>query len=251
MTKIVAVLLVTSSIALAQDIGAAITGSGTANFIAKWSSSTNLTVSALCQSASGGLVGIGTCSPTQRLQINSGNVVVKGINNFTAKGQTANYYVGDTNHSVGATFAGGLYFSTYKAPKAMVINDTVVTQDGSTFANIGLGTTTPSALIDIEPGNVHCQSDACVHGTTLFNVSNSIRVDLLGTTYLGNPNSDGVLLITGLTFPDGTTQTTAYTGTAATKQAAVIQQLLRDRDNLIRIVQQLQARVEQLEKTRR
>jgi hypothetical protein len=54
----------------------------------------------------------------------------------------------------------------------------------------------------------------------------------------------------GLVFPDGTLQTTAYTG-AAVKQAATIQQLQRDRNSLIRIVQQLQERVAQLEKAHR
>src|SRR6478672_6796156 len=92
---------------LAQTVNTAVTGTGAANYIAKWSSSTNLTTSALCQSASGGLVGVATCSPTQRLQVNSGNMVVKGVNNFIAKGQTAKYYVGDTNHVVGATFGSG------------------------------------------------------------------------------------------------------------------------------------------------
>jgi hypothetical protein len=84
MKVIAAILLFASSLAFAQELTTAVTGGGTANFIAKWSSSTNLTTSALCQSASGGLVGIGTCSPTQRLQISSGNMVVKGPQNFTA-----------------------------------------------------------------------------------------------------------------------------------------------------------------------
>ena len=218
------------------------TGTGTANYIAKWSSTTNLTVSALCQSASGGLVGIATCSPTQRLQVNSGNMVVKGVNNFIAKGQTAKYYVGDTNHVVGATFGSGMYFTTYKAPMAMVITDATVSQDGSVVATIGMGTTRPSALVDIQAGNASCNSDGCIHSLSLFNVGTSIRVDLLGTTYLGS--GDGVVLGTPLTFPDGTVQTTAYKPPAAVSQAATTRQL-------VKLVQQLQARVAKLEAARK
>src|SRR5437879_3600195 len=113
------------------------TGTGTANYIAKWSSSTNLTTSALCQSATGGLVGIATCSPTQRLQVNSGDVLVKGLKNFTASGQVAHYFVGDTNHAIGAAFGAGLFFSVVKTPYAMVV------QDQTGF--VGVGTTVPTA----------------------------------------------------------------------------------------------------------
>jgi len=124
------------------------TGTGTANYIAKWNSSTNLTTSALCQSATGGLVGIATCAPTQRLQVNSGNVLVRGVNNFTASGQVAKYYVGDTSHSVGAQYAAGLFFSSYKNPYAMVIQDT------SGF--VGIGTTSPTAALDVSTNPNYC-----------------------------------------------------------------------------------------------
>ena len=52
----------------------------------------------------------------------------------------------------------------------------------------------------------------------------------------------------GVVFPDGTVQTTAYTGTtiAAATQVAAVRQLQRDRDNLVQLVRQLQARVDRL-----
>src|SRR6478672_11674155 len=108
---------------LAQTVNTAVTGGGTTNYIAKWSSSTNLTTSALCQSASGGLVGVGTCFPTQRLQVNSGNMLVKGVNNFTAAGQSARYFVGDTNHALRAVYGSGLALDTYKTTNALTISD--------------------------------------------------------------------------------------------------------------------------------
>ena len=120
------------------------TGSGTANYIAKWSSSSNLTTSALCQSACRNR----DLFPHARLQVNSGNVLVRGVNNFTAAGHVAKYYVGDTNHVVGAAYAAGLFFSTYKNPYAIVIQNT------SGF--VGVGTNAPRAALDVQPNTTYC-----------------------------------------------------------------------------------------------
>jgi len=79
--------------------------------------------------------------PPQRLQVNLGNVLVRGANNFIVAGQVAKYYVGDTNHAVGAAYGAGLFFSTYKNPYAMVVQDTT--------GRVGIGTTTPQATLDV------------------------------------------------------------------------------------------------------
>jgi hypothetical protein len=197
------------------------TGSGTANYIAKWSSSSNLTTSALCQSASGGLVGIATCFPTQRLQVNSGDALIKGLNNFTASGQVARYFIGDTNHAVGAAYGSGLFFNTYKAPNAMVIFD----QTGWVVVKSNLYAQFLFAGSSNQRGGLNVSGDAAINGTAL---------------------------VDAVKFPDGTVQTTAYTGaTATTRQAAINRQLQRDRDNLVQLVRQLQARVDRLEKAQR
>src|SRR4051794_17340651 len=160
-TSVVLFCVLVAANASAQTISPAITGGGTTNYIAKWSSSTNLTSSALCQSASGGLVGIGTCAPTQKLQVNSGNVLVKGVNNFTASGQSATYYVGDTNHAVRAAFGTGLFFGSYQFPSAMVVHDAVVLNGNDKVGNVGIGTTSPQAFLDIQEGNIHCDIYNC------------------------------------------------------------------------------------------
>jgi hypothetical protein len=49
-----------------------------------------------------GIVGIGTTAPTQKLEVDSGNAMVKGARNFKANGDTAFLYVGDTNHPIEA-----------------------------------------------------------------------------------------------------------------------------------------------------
>ena len=210
------------------------TGTGTANYIAKWSSSTNLTTSALCQSPSGGLVGIATCSPTQRLQVNSGDVLVKGMQNFAASGQVARYFVGDTNHAVGAAFGAVLFFSTNKQPYAMVI------QDQTGF--VGVNTTAPTARFTIVDNTFDPQYKLfTIHGsgTDVFTVDTfgNIRfsgavdndVNVQGNISGTNMSVGGVVNITGnqttsgIRFPDGTFQTTAYrpAPTAATQSALV------------------------------
>jgi hypothetical protein len=223
MKRVLAMLLFVLPLAWAQDavVSGPISGGGTANYIAKWSSSTNLTTSALCQSATGGLVGIATCAPTQRLQVNSGNVLVRGVNNFTADGQVAKYYVGDTNHSLSATFGTGLTFSTYQAPKAMLIYD----RTGWVVVNTNLYAQFLFAGDSSRPGGLNVSGDAAINGTAF---------------------------VQAIHFPDNTVQTTAYTGTAAVaNQAEINRQLLRDRDNLVRVVRQLQTRVAQLERSSR
>jgi len=177
-TMAVFFLFLSSMLALAQ-----VTGSWATNYIAKWSSSTNLTTSALCQSTSGGLVGIGTCSPTQRLQVNSGNLLVKGVNNFTASGQTAKYYVGDTNHALGAAYGAGLFFSTYKIPYAMVIQDST--------GRVGIGTTTPQATLDVTGVTGMAVNFTGQSGTALTVNSNGFGNGLSVNAYQDGANING------------------------------------------------------------
>jgi hypothetical protein len=255
MTKrLVLFLLVFVPVLQAQDP----TGSGTANYIAKWSSTSNLTTSALCQSATGGKVGIATCFPTQRLQVNSGDALVKGVNNFTASGQVARYFIGDANHALGAAFGAGLFLSTYTKPYAMVI------QDKTGF--VGIGTTKPTSLLTVSGIISATQVQADVLASNIYSgvlsgskVTGSIFIAdgcasslplcpayhaTAGSVEIDQPNA-------GIIFSDGTVQTTAYRGTTAANTADAIRQLQHDRDSLVQVIRQLQARVARLEKARR
>jgi trimeric autotransporter adhesin len=83
-----------------------------------------------------GLVGIGTTAPAQKLEVDSGNLLVKGASNFKATGNTAFLYVGDTNHPIEALFNTGLSIGAFKVPSAVFI------QDKTGF--VGVGTTSPA-----------------------------------------------------------------------------------------------------------
>jgi trimeric autotransporter adhesin len=86
-----------------------------------------------------GKVGINTAAPTQSLDVTSGNAIVRGVGNFSAKGDTATLYVGDTSHPIQALFDSGLAIGTFKAPEAIFIADFT--------GNVGIGTTTPTTGI--------------------------------------------------------------------------------------------------------
>ena len=110
-----------------------------------------------------GFVGIGTTIPTERLQIGSGNILINGSNNFQLSGDEAILFLGDNNHSIKSIFGGGLRISTFQAQDAIAI---------SQFSgNVGIGTTTPVAELDVNghivsrPKDPGCSSILVVNPT--------------------------------------------------------------------------------------
>jgi len=137
-----------------------ISGSGKPGYISEWSSTTKLGDSALFQSSAGNL-GISTITPAQKFEIDLGNMLVRGADNFSKSGDTAYVYVGDAHHTVEAMYASGLAIGAYKVPQAIFIQDKT--------GNVGIGTTTPAAGI-------------------LTTVANSAKVVGLSTTGWNAPN---------------------------------------------------------------
>jgi hypothetical protein len=116
---------------------ASIGGTGATNFIPRWTNSTTLGNSLLFQA--GANVGLGTTTPTQKFEVDSGNMLVRGLNNFKSIGNTAFLYVGDTNHPIEAIYQSGLAIGAYLHPHAIFIADF--------SGNVGIGTTTPTSGI--------------------------------------------------------------------------------------------------------
>src|SRR5579872_859505 len=67
-------------------------------------------------------VGIGTTAPTQSLEVDFGNELVRGTNNFQKNGDTAYLFLGDTNNFIQSTFGTGLTLGTFSVPTAVRIN---------------------------------------------------------------------------------------------------------------------------------
>ena len=87
------------------------------------------------------LVGIGTTAPTQSLEVDLGNSLVRGANNYLKTGDTASLFVGDTNSFIQATFGTGITFGVYQVPVAVRINQS------SGF--VGIGTPSPDSLLSV------------------------------------------------------------------------------------------------------
>jgi Chaperone of endosialidase len=138
-----------------QSVLANVSGSGSKNYIPKWTSSSALGNSALYQNVNG-QIGIDTTSPTQRLEVDSGNFLVKGSNNFKSPGQDAFVYVGDTNHSVEAIYSGGLTLGAYLVPEAVYIADKT--------GYVGILNQSPDYILTLQEGG----GDMIADGYTVY-----------------------------------------------------------------------------------
>ncbi len=118
-----------------------VVGSGTANYVPKWTAGTTLGNSAIYES--GGNVGIGTTSPGHKLDIFGASdplVLVQDTRNNVRTIMESS----DTFGWVGTASADDFYLGTSSGWK-MIINDTT--------GNIGIGTTTPAVGLMVQKDN--------------------------------------------------------------------------------------------------
>ena len=87
----------------------------------------------------GGNVGVGTTAPQQKLQVDGGDVLIRGPSNFSAN-TTATLWLGDANNYVQAAWGQGLRLGVWQGVNAMVI------QNGG---NVGIGTNTPQTKLHV------------------------------------------------------------------------------------------------------
>jgi hypothetical protein len=86
-----------------------------------------------------GAVGIGTTGPLERLQVDKGNIKIRGTNNFSATGDQAVLFLGDGNNYIRSVYGKGVAIGgyTYTAPYyADAINIAL-------GGNVGIGTSAP------------------------------------------------------------------------------------------------------------
>ena len=182
---------------------------GTLNYIPLWTGISGLSISALFQSASN--VGIGTVTPTQKLEVN-GYVLA---DRYYPKNSNATYIDGDTGGTTVAgtgyfyvNTAGGAYFQNITRFRGAVINDTGTYLNiqggtsGHTYfsGNVGIGTTTPNANLDVS-------GSAIITGSLLIGTGSSFAAGFGFTPNVSigmNTGSTGAVLDLKNTSTTGT-----------------------------------------------
>ena len=145
-----------------NDSDSGVTGTGTTNYLPKWTSGSAIGNSLVYDS--GTAIGIGTATPNRTLTING----LIGINNGTANTQqfvlyidaNAAYltssYVGSSSYVPIAFEAGGFERARITTTGNLLVNSTTdngnrlqVTGNGYFSGNVGIGTSSPGAKLDV------------------------------------------------------------------------------------------------------
>jgi hypothetical protein len=124
-----------------------------------------------------GNVGIGTTAPSQKLEIDLGDLLVQGVGSFDLAGESASVYVGDTANYLRTNYAGTIDLAGYHGIKlkgrqgASPTGNTLEVYNGATqvmtinsTGNVGIGTTSPANLL-------HVQGKARMENLNLFQIS--------------------------------------------------------------------------------
>lgn len=91
----------------------------------------------------GGNVGIGTAGPAgERLEVDGGNIRVRGPGGFDAVGEEATVLLGDGNHYIKGVYGYGVKIGTWPVGDALC-----VTEQGGGF--VGIGTNTPQTKLHV------------------------------------------------------------------------------------------------------
>jgi hypothetical protein len=94
---------------------------------------------------SSGRVGIGVAAPTEKLQVDAGNILVRGTNNFASANDRAYVYLGSNSHYISSESGAGLKIGTTGQADLVTIN-----QSGK----VGIGNTSPSEKLQVDGGNI-------------------------------------------------------------------------------------------------
>lgn len=89
-----------------------------------------------------GNVGIGTTGPLEKLQVDKGNIKVRGANNFSASGDQAVLYLGDNNNYIRSIYGQGVAIGGYILTAPYYADAINIALGG----NVGIGTSNPGSF---------------------------------------------------------------------------------------------------------
>jgi hypothetical protein len=88
-----------------------------------------------------GINGASFVTTTNALQVDKGNIMVRGTNNFAGLNDQAILYLGDTNQYIKSVFGSGLRIGTYGVVDAIALQEL--------SGNVGIGTTSPADKLTV------------------------------------------------------------------------------------------------------
>ena len=146
----------------------AITGNGSTNYIPYWTGTNALAFTGMYWDNTNGRLGIGTTSPQAKLQVN-GRVL---INYAAAPG-----FYGQSNDInkvyVGYDGAGtGLELYNFTSTKSLMVRDNGYL---TYLGNVGIGTTTPTAKLDVSTTGEALRLIGNNNYLSFFNTANTVR----------------------------------------------------------------------------
>jgi hypothetical protein len=162
---------------IAAPSGGGVSGSGTTNYVPKWTSGSAIGNSAIYDNA--GNIGIGTTAPNGRLQINQGTDLNVAINTVTNDATTVSR-ISSLNDA--ATASTPLVIN---ANRLVFTTDTVEQMRITSGGNVGIGTTVPAYKLDVDGGS-------SVSVARFYNSSNTASIVWVGDT--GNSEYSDLIL---------------------------------------------------------
>ncbi len=87
-------------------------------------------------------VGIGTDIPFERLEVDNGNLLVRGIGSFDSDDEEAFVYLGDNNHYIKSGWGFGVSIGTWEVDPGIVVRETT--------GHVGIGTIDPQKNLSIQ-----------------------------------------------------------------------------------------------------
>jgi hypothetical protein len=162
---------------IAAPSGGGVSGSGTTNYVPKWTSGSAIGNSAIYDNA--GNIGIGTTAPNGRLQINQGTDLNVAINTVTNDATTVSR-ISSLNDAASASTP-----LVINANRLVFTTDTVEQMRITSGGNVGIGATVPAYKLDVDGGS-------SVSVARFYNSSNTASIVWVGDT--GNSEYSDLIL---------------------------------------------------------